>query len=101
MAILGVRPHDVTIVPPAAGTLTARVDAVEPRGADLLVRLRAAHRPGAPLVAVVAPDAGVAADQEVGLALDPARLHWFDAESGRRLTDSSEPAPEAIQGVRQ
>ena len=37
---LGVRPHDVAIVPPGAGDVDARVDVVEPRGSELLVYAR-------------------------------------------------------------
>ncbi|HYF40490.1 MAG TPA: sn-glycerol-3-phosphate ABC transporter ATP-binding protein UgpC [Gemmatimonadales bacterium] len=83
---LGVRPHDVTLVPPGSGNLDALVDVVEPRGSELLVYLRLGSNGGGPEIrAIVPPETIVEADKVVGVRLDPARLHWFDQDSGKRL----------------
>jgi multiple sugar transport system ATP-binding protein len=84
-AILGIRPHDIAIVPPGAGDLDARVNVVEPRGSDLLVRLRAGADGEGPEVRVIAPpEPPIDADGVVGLRLDRGRLHRFDPVTGER-----------------
>jgi multiple sugar transport system ATP-binding protein len=86
---LGVRPHDMTLVPPGSGTLDALVDVVEPRGSELLVYLRLGTNGGGPeLRAITPPETVVEAEEVVGVRLDPARLHWFDATTGKRLSAS-------------
>ena len=83
---LGIRPHDVTLVPRGAGTLDALVDVVEPRGSELLVYLRVGTDGSGPeLRAITPPETVVEAEKVVGVRLDPARLHWFEAETGRRI----------------
>ena len=83
---LGVRPHDVTLVPPGAGTLDALVDVVEPRGSELLVYLRLGSDGSGPELRVITPpETSVEAEQVVGVRLDPTRLHWFDQKSGKRV----------------
>jgi multiple sugar transport system ATP-binding protein len=83
---LGVRPHDLTLVPPGTGTLDALVDVVEPRGSELLVYLRlGADGSGPELRAITPPETAVEAEKVVGVRLDPSRLHWFDAQTGRRV----------------
>jgi multiple sugar transport system ATP-binding protein len=83
---LGVRPHEIEIVGAGAGAVDARVDVVEPRGSELLVYVRLGTGDDAPEVRIVAPpETAVVEDATVGLRLDPARLHWFDGQTGRRL----------------
>jgi multiple sugar transport system ATP-binding protein len=77
----GLRPEDLALAPPG-GALDARVWLVEPMGAEAWVTL---ERAGAHLVARCGPEPGVAVGAAVGLAFDPARLHWFDRASGRRV----------------
>ncbi len=84
--ILGVRPHDVTIVGPGAGDLDAWVDVVEPLGSELLVYLRlGAEREGAALRVVAPPEQVIEEEGLVGVVFDRARLHWFDGETGKRV----------------
>jgi ABC-type sugar transport system ATPase subunit len=84
-ATLGVRPHDISIVPSGAGDLDALVDVVEPRGSELLIYLRLGPAGDGPEVRVITPpDLAVAPDQVVGLRFDRARLQCFDEETGRR-----------------
>jgi ABC-type sugar transport system ATPase subunit len=85
-ATLGVRPHDISMVPSGAGDLDALVDVVEPRGSELLIYLRLGTAGDGPEVRVITPpDLVVAPDQVVGLRFDRARLQCFDGETGRRV----------------
>jgi ABC-type sugar transport system ATPase subunit len=85
-ATLGVRPHDISMVPSGAGDLDALVDVVEPRGSELLIYLRLGPAGDGPEVRVITPpDLAVAPDQVVGLRFDRARLQCFDGETGRRV----------------
>jgi multiple sugar transport system ATP-binding protein len=83
---LGVRPHDLNLVPPGSGNLDAWVDVVEPRGSELLIYLRVGAGGDGPELRVVAPpETAVEAERVVGVRFDPARLHWFDEETGQRV----------------
>ena len=80
------RPHDLGVVAAGAGDLDARVDVVEPRGSELLLYLRLGTAGDGPELRVITPpDLEVEPDRVVGLRFDRARLHFFDAESGRRV----------------
>jgi multiple sugar transport system ATP-binding protein len=82
---LGIRPHDLAIVPRGTGDIDAWVDVVEPRGSELLVYLRWGTDAGdAELRVVAPPELTIEAEKFVGVAFDRARLHWFEAESGKR-----------------
>jgi multiple sugar transport system ATP-binding protein len=84
---LGIRPHDLAIVPRGSGDLDAWVDVVEPRGSELLVYLRlGAKGEGAELRVVAPPEPALEAEQVVGVRFDQGRLHWFEKESGKRLS---------------
>jgi multiple sugar transport system ATP-binding protein len=84
---LGVRPHDLTIIPRGSGDLDAWVDVVEPRGSELLVYLRlGVTGDGAELRVVAPPEPSIEAEQVVGVRFDQGRLHWFEGESGKRLS---------------
>ncbi len=86
-AVLGVRPHDITIRPSGQGDLDATVDVVEPVGSELIVYLRLdPNRESATVRVVAPPDLNIAPDTKVGLTLDPSRLHWFSADTGVRLS---------------
>jgi len=81
--VLGVRPQDVTLVDPSEGDLAARVDVVEQRGSDVLVRLRLES--GAEMRVVAGAATALGPEAPAGLRLDRERLHWFDPETGQRL----------------
>ena len=81
--VLGVRPHDLTVVPAGSGDLAGTVDVVEPRGSELLLYVRL--RDGREVRVIAPPDLPVAPDQPVGLRLDPERTHGFEAASGKAL----------------
>jgi len=77
---VGIRPEHIRFEDPTKEhTLPARVFVIEPVGAESFVSLSVDD---ARVVARVNPDAGVGADDTVGLRLDPRRLHLFDAETG-------------------
>jgi multiple sugar transport system ATP-binding protein len=85
-ATLGVRPHDLTVVPHGTGDTDGVVDVVEPRGSELLLYIRLGAAGDGPEIRVITPpDLEVAPDQVVGLRLDRGRLHFFDRESRRRI----------------
>jgi multiple sugar transport system ATP-binding protein len=87
---LGVRPHDLAVVPPGSGDLDAWVDVVEPRGSELLVYLRlGAREEGREIRIVAPPEPSIEAEHMVGVKFDRARLHWFEAGSGKRISDSA------------
>ena len=78
---LGMRPealHPATGDDPADYCFDSVVDVVEPLGNEILVNFRAA---GVPMVTRVDPAVRVKAHQGIRLALDPARVHFFDEKS--------------------
>jgi multiple sugar transport system ATP-binding protein len=78
---LGVRPEALHLAngsdPPEFCFDTA-VDVIEPLGNEILLNFRAG---GAPMVARVDPAVRVKAHQGVRLALDPARVHFFEEKT--------------------
>jgi multiple sugar transport system ATP-binding protein len=58
------------------------VDVVEPLGNEILINFRAG---GAPMVTRVDPSVRVKAHQNVRVALDPERVHFFDVSSGAAI----------------
>jgi hypothetical protein len=59
---------------------------VEPRGSELLLHLRlGAEGRGAEVRVVAPPEPLLPVEAVVGLRCDRQRLHWFDAETGKRL----------------
>jgi multiple sugar transport system ATP-binding protein len=85
--MLGVRPENVyyaagPYVPSPATQITARIDVIEPMGNEMLVYTRAADTD---LVARITPQDIPAPDEEIRLAIDLRRLHYFDASTGLRV----------------
>ncbi|HYG56330.1 MAG TPA: sn-glycerol-3-phosphate ABC transporter ATP-binding protein UgpC [Burkholderiales bacterium] len=82
---LGVRPEALRIAngaDPAEYTFATAVDVVEPLGNEILLNFRAG---GVPMVARVDPGVRVKMHDNVRLAVDPQRLHFFDAASEAAL----------------
>jgi multiple sugar transport system ATP-binding protein len=80
---LGVRPEAVRIANGVDDySFATEVDVVEPLGNEILLNFRAG---GVPMVARVDPATRVSAHDAVRLALDPARLHFFDPQSENAL----------------
>src|SRR5438445_2652344 len=83
---VGLRPEDL-MWRPAAGpdctlTLSADVDVVEPMGHEAYVTALCA---GETVTSRFPPRSGVRPQERVDLALNPARLHLFDAQSGESI----------------
>jgi multiple sugar transport system ATP-binding protein len=83
---VGIRPEDLSWLP-AAGpessvTLRAEVDVVEPMGHEAYVTALCG---GHSVISRFPPRSGVRTREQVELALDPARLHLFDAGSGQTI----------------
>jgi multiple sugar transport system ATP-binding protein len=77
--ILGVRPEDIRVAGANdAHAVRMRLDLVEPMGNEILLHASAGEHE---LTARVAPQPLPTPGQEVALALDAARLHFFDAVS--------------------
>jgi multiple sugar transport system ATP-binding protein len=112
--VLGIRPEafeEASFAPAGLPTLDATVTVLEELGADAFVFFHvdaapaggpaAAHDDEAELLvdggsmftARVDPRAAVRVGGPVKLAVDPARFHFFDPETGRSLSSSGEPAP--------
>jgi multiple sugar transport system ATP-binding protein len=76
--ILGIRPEDLRLTEPGGG-IPATVELAEPLGSELLLHVRAAGTDlTARLPAAVPPVSG----SPVHLAVDPGRMHFFDAATG-------------------
>lgn len=84
--LLGVRPHDVQLVPSDGADVPARVDIIELLGNDMLVHL---ELPGGgerqKLRVVVPAETQLAIGERVGVRIRPDRLHLFAADSGERV----------------
>jgi ABC-type sugar transport system ATPase subunit len=78
---LAVRPEAITLVAPDApeATVSARVNLVEPLGARDVVHLTCADED---VRALATPGRRPRVGENVGLALDPTRILFFDSASG-------------------
>ena len=83
--LLGVRPEDVAIGPPADGTIPARLDFVEQMGSEEFVHaVVGAQELTARIAPQRLPDPGGA----IAMRPDPRKLHFFDAHSDERIEAS-------------
>jgi multiple sugar transport system ATP-binding protein len=91
--VMGVRPEDIAVTQPtslgsASGAdstivaVPARIDLIEPLGNETLVHATAgSHALTARSLDRVLPEVGAT----VRLAIEPAKLHWFDQPTGDRI----------------
>jgi multiple sugar transport system ATP-binding protein len=80
-ATLGIRPEDLRMAngqDSADIAFDAVVEVTEQLGSEVILDVKAA---GGGLVASVEPTVRVKPQEQIRLALNPARLHFFDAES--------------------
>jgi ABC-type sugar transport system ATPase subunit len=82
--VLGIRPHDVSLVSDAAD-VHGTIELVELLGSAQLVHVRMSDSAEGVVRVLAAPDTNVRADDRIGLRFSRSALHLFDAESGRRL----------------
>ena len=84
--LLGVRPHDLTLVDPGQADAVARVDVIQPLGSELLVPLHLSGPTGeTPATTMLPPETKIRVDEQVGVRFRRDRLHLFDAGTGVRL----------------
>jgi multiple sugar transport system ATP-binding protein len=82
--VVGVRPHDVALVPIPDADGVGRVQVVEPLGPVTLIHLGVDGLLTL-LRVVTGSEARFTVDEEVGFRLRRDRLHFFDGQSGDRL----------------
>ena len=95
---LGVRPEDLSVAGPdgtASHTSSAwTVDVLEPMGNEVVVYAHAGSGAGTHnVVARVAPQPLPEPGEPLALALDGSKLHFFDAETERALTETIAELP--------
>ena len=100
---VGIRPEDLMWRPVAGPdctlTLPAEVDVVEPMGHEAYVTALCA---GATVTSRFPPRSGVRTRERVELALNPARLHLFDSQSGESILERPVAnAAEALKSMRE
>ena len=79
---LGVRPENLRLSSAGEEAIRVSVDLIEPLGSEVYVHGHAGdHR----IVARLGPDQPLRLGEEVALEPDPARIHYFDGESGIAL----------------
>ncbi|RAS02286.1 ABC transporter ATP-binding protein [Ensifer adhaerens] len=78
--IVGIRPEHFGVAPDPAATLSARVQVVEPLGSDTLVHFSVG---GDVLTARMPPETRPEPGAEIRIAVDPSKIHLFDAASER------------------
>jgi multiple sugar transport system ATP-binding protein len=83
--VVGIRPEHLVLAATQGegAALEGHVDLVESLGSELHVTVALA---GGSVVAKAPADAPVRPDQTVRLAVEPERLHLFDAETGQRIS---------------
>jgi len=79
---VGIRPQDVSLVPPGDGMVVGTVGVVEPLGAETIVHVQSGD--GTPVVAVMPGRHDARPGDTVGVRFVTAHLHVFDAD-GRRI----------------
>jgi len=90
--VMGIRPEDLTVAPASSGdslgagstsvVVAARIDLIEPLGNETLIHATVGSQSmTARSVARELPGVGA----NVTLAIDTAKTHWFDGESGDRI----------------
>jgi ABC-type sugar transport system ATPase subunit len=76
--ILGVRPEDVRLAGPGQG-IPATVELAEPLGSELLLHVRTGEVELTARLPAATPPAN---ESQIQLAVDPAKLHFFDEATG-------------------
>jgi multiple sugar transport system ATP-binding protein len=82
---VGIRPHDVDLLPDGGGDCRGRVEVVEPLGPVTVIQLRVDALPHELVRVVVPADTGVAVNDQVSVRVRRDRLHVFDGRTERRL----------------
>jgi ABC-type sugar transport system ATPase subunit len=83
-ATFGIRPEHLSMMA-SGGGVAASVVLTEPLGAETLALVRIGE---AEMTGRFAPEQGLAAGQTIGLSLNLAKMHLFDAETGLSLANA-------------
>lgn len=79
---VGIRPEHLFATDPAEAQIAAKLDVYEPLGSDTMAICAFG---GHELTARLPPSIPLHSGQELALGFDPANLHFFEADTGRRL----------------
>jgi ABC-type sugar transport systems, ATPase components len=82
--VLGVRPQHLTVGGGGDGSLRGEVGVVEPMGNEQIVYVTLAS--GSRVVAVAPPEPAVKPGEAVSIAVRSDAVHFFDAETGTRIS---------------
>jgi multiple sugar transport system ATP-binding protein len=82
---VGVRPHDIDLVPNGEGDGVGQVEIVEPLGPVAVIHVRVDGLPREFVRVVVPADTRIEVADSASFRVRRDRLHLFDARSGRRL----------------
>jgi multiple sugar transport system ATP-binding protein len=87
--VVGIRPEDLAPSPGSgrAAAISARVEVVEPLGAEVIVHARAGDRL---LLAKLPPERLPAEGDRIDFAVDAERIHLFDGETERRIVPAGD-----------
>ncbi len=85
---VGVRPHDIDLVPKGEADGVGRVEIVEPLGPATLIHLRVDGLPKEFVRVVVPADTQIEVSDQASFRVRRDRLHVFDGKTGRRLVDN-------------
>jgi ABC-type sugar transport system ATPase subunit len=83
--IMGVRPHDISVVSPEEAHLSGRVEVRQSLGSAVVLHVRPEGMPDVLLRVLVSGDETIDEGETIGLRLRTDRLHYFSATDGRRL----------------
>jgi multiple sugar transport system ATP-binding protein len=84
---VGVRPHDIDLVPSGEGDGVGRVEVVELLGPATVIHLRVDGLPHEFVRVVVPADARIEVDDRASFRVRRDRLHMFDGMTGQRLAE--------------
>ncbi len=85
---VGIRPEDLCSSAKAGARIKATVDLQEPLGSDTLAICRFGQNE---ITARLAPDATLVPGETIHLDFDPAKLHYFSQETGKRINSDCRP----------
>jgi multiple sugar transport system ATP-binding protein len=83
--IVGLRPHDISVVSSSEAHLSGRVEVRQSLGSAVVLHVRPEQMPDVLVRVLVSGDETVDEGQAIGLRFRTDRLHCFSATDGRRL----------------
>jgi multiple sugar transport system ATP-binding protein len=86
--LVGVRPHDISLVSPSDADAVGRVEIVEPVGATTVLHVRIDGGSERAVRVVIPTDTGAAVDAEVAIRIRRDRVYLFDERTGGAVMPS-------------